>query len=113
MDGPVPVPGDRRVEVVDQVAVLLEQQPRRPREPVDPGGPEAIGPVVASFAMLVSPDAVAPAILRSAERREFYALARETMLGLALGRATNGGEPLGHEASVLRRLRAEAAALDR
>ena len=31
------------------------------------------------------------------------------MLGLALGRATNGGKPLGHERTVLARLRAEAA----
>jgi len=34
------------------------------------------------------------------------------MLGLALGRATNGGNPLGHERRVLARLRADAAALD-
>ena len=33
------------------------------------------------------------------------------MLGLALGRATNGGKPLGHERRVLARIRAEAAAL--
>ncbi len=34
------------------------------------------------------------------------------MLGLALGRTTNGGKPLGHERRVLARLRSEAAALD-
>ncbi len=34
------------------------------------------------------------------------------MLGLALGRATNGGKPLGHERTVLARLRAEATAFD-
>ena len=34
------------------------------------------------------------------------------MLGLALGRANNGGRPLGHERAVLARLRAEAAAID-
>ena len=30
-------------------------------------------------------------------------MAREAMLGLALGRATNGGKPLGHERAVLAR----------
>jgi hypothetical protein len=39
-------------------------------------------------------------------------MAREAMLGLALGRATNGGKPLGHERTVLALLRAEAAAFD-
>lgn len=70
-----------------------------------------IGPVVASFADLVHPDALAPSILSSKARREFYALARETMLGLALGRATSGGRPLPHEAAVLARLRKEARTL--
>ncbi len=71
-----------------------------------------VGPVVAGFATLVSPERMAPTLLRTAEHRAFYALARETMLGLALGRATNGGAALGHEAVVLRRLRAEARSLD-
>lgn len=70
-----------------------------------------IGPVVADFAGLVHPDRLAPSILTDVERRDFYALARETMLGLALGRATNGGRPLPHETKVLARLRAEATAL--
>ena len=38
--------------------------------------------------------------------------ARETMLGFALGRATGGGKPLGHERRVLARLRREAATID-
>jgi hypothetical protein len=33
------------------------------------------------------------------------------MLGLALGRATNGGKPLGQERRVLAHIRAEARAL--
>ncbi|MGN6694737.1 MAG: hypothetical protein ACTHN0_11230, partial [Aquihabitans sp.] len=70
-----------------------------------------VGPVVASFATLVSPDALAPSILKNKARRDFYATARETMLGLALGRATNGGRPLPHEDAVLARLRKEAATL--
>lgn len=78
----------------------------------DPGLRGEIGPVVAEFGSLVSPERVAPAILVDDERRDFYAMARETMLGLALGRATNGGKPLGHEKRVLARLRADAAAVE-
>ena len=39
-------------------------------------------------------------------------MAREAMLGLALGRTTNGGRALGHERIVLARLRSEAATFD-
>lgn len=77
----------------------------------DPGLRGEVGPVVAEFATLVSPASMAPGVLVDAERRDFYATAREAMLGLALGRATHGGRPLGHERRVLARLRAEAAAL--
>jgi len=70
-----------------------------------------IGPVVAEFSALVSPDTM-PAILTSPRHRDFYLLARETMLGLALGRATNGGRSLAHERAVLTELRATAATLD-
>jgi AcrR family transcriptional regulator len=76
----------------------------------DPGLRAEIGPVVAAFAGVVKPEAM-PAILPDEEHRDFYTMARETMLGLALGRATNGGRPLGHEERVLDRLRREAAAL--
>jgi hypothetical protein len=69
-----------------------------------------IGPVVAEFAALVTPDAIT-SILTGAERRDFFITARETMLGLALGRATNGGKPLRHERRVLARIRAEATTL--
>jgi AcrR family transcriptional regulator len=78
----------------------------------DPGLGAEIGPVVAEFAGLVNPDAITT-ILTDAERRDFFVTARETMLGLALGRATNGGKPLGHERRVISRLRSEAGALDR
>ena len=77
----------------------------------DPGLRTEIGPVVAEFAGLVNPDNVT-AILTTADKRDFFLAAREAMLGLALGRATNGGKPLGHERRVLARLRSEAAALD-
>ena len=77
----------------------------------DPSLRAEIGPVVAEFAGLVNPDAIT-SILTNAQRRDFFITAREAMLGLALGRATNGGKPLGHERRVLARLRAEAAAID-
>jgi AcrR family transcriptional regulator len=77
----------------------------------DPSLRTEIGLVVAEFAGLVNPDNVT-AILTTAEKRDFFLAAREAMLGLALGRATNGGKPLGHERRVLARLRSEAAALD-
>ena len=77
----------------------------------DPSLHAEIGPVVAEFAGLVKPEAIT-SILDTAERRDFFITARETMLGLALGRATNGGKPLGHERRVLARLRAEAVAID-
>jgi hypothetical protein len=65
-------------------------------------------PAMTRFAKLVAPDGGA----HSADERAFLLMAREAMLGLALGRATNGGKPLGHERAVLRRLRAEAATFD-
>ncbi len=77
----------------------------------DPSLRTEIGPVVAEFSRLVSPDALAPTILGDEDHRDYYLVAREAMLGLALGRATNGGKPLGHEGTVLARLRAGAADL--
>ena len=72
---------------------------------------EQIGPVVAQFSALVSPGNMS-AILTTPRQRSFYLLARETMLGLALGRATSRGRPLPHERAVLTELRASAARLD-
>ena len=72
-----------------------------------------IGPAILRFAKLVSPtagDRGSP--VRDADTKAFVLLAREAMIGMALGRATNGGKPLGHERSVLARLRAEADELD-
>lgn len=72
-----------------------------------------IRPTMTRFAKLVSPEGASRhSPLRDSDRRAFFLLAREAMLGLALGRATNGGRPLSHEAVVLRRLRAEAASYD-
>jgi len=70
-----------------------------------------IGPVVAEFATLVNQHGEAP-VIGNTERRDFLLAARETMIGLALGRATTGGKPLGHERKVIARIRAEATALE-
>jgi len=87
----------------------------------DPALGEDLGPVVLRFATLVSPERLEPehtdthrppAGASGADRHAFCLLARETMLGLVLGRATNGGRPLGHERLVLDVLRERARELD-
>lgn len=77
----------------------------------------SLGPVIADFAKLVHPDQrLVPALTgetADVERAVTFVLtARETLLGLALGRATTGGAPLPHEARVLAHLRSQAATLD-
>jgi AcrR family transcriptional regulator len=78
----------------------------------DPTLKAEIGPVVHEFATLVNPDSSRLDLVDDPDRRAFVLCARETMLGLALGRATNGGKPLRHEKLVLAQLRADAARLD-
>ncbi len=78
----------------------------------DPTLVDDVGPVVQRFAGLVSPTRLDPELAHDDERRTFCLLARETLLGLVLGRATNGGRPLGHEGEVLGALRARARELD-
>jgi AcrR family transcriptional regulator len=70
-----------------------------------------IGPVVVEFSKLVNPAGKTTPILTDDAHRNYYLMARETLLGLALGRATNSGKPLGHEKAVLEALRTGAAAL--
>lgn len=77
----------------------------------DPDLRDEIGPVVAEFAMIVQPARLTKLILADDQDRDFFAMARETMLGLALGRATNGGRPLSHEKTVLDLLRRQATGL--
>ncbi len=69
----------------------------------------AIGPVVAGFAKLVSP--TEHRVVTDDVTRDLYLTLREALLGLALGRATNGG-PLPHEDVVVTRLAAIARADD-
>jgi AcrR family transcriptional regulator len=71
----------------------------------DPDLGTEVGPVVAEFSKLVSPQNVPTSVLADDDDRALYLMARETLLGLALGRATNRGRPLGHEQAVLARLR--------
>ncbi len=79
----------------------------------DPELASEIGPAIDRFSRLVShEDPSGDRPRRDPDTAAFLYTAREAMLGLALGRATNGGEPLAHEATVLNRLRSEAAALD-
>lgn len=77
----------------------------------DPTLRAEIGPVVLEFASLVNPEGKDSTLLMDDAHRRYYMMARETMLGLALGRATNGGKALGHEKAVLDTLRTGAAAL--
>jgi AcrR family transcriptional regulator len=79
----------------------------------DPDLAAELRPAIARFAKLVSPDGAGrDTPLATADAKAFILMAREAMLGLALGRATNGGNPLAHERVVLRRLRDEAATID-
>ena len=103
VDGTWSAIGDPRFKAVLEAWLAMANDPSLRAE---------IGPVVAEVAAHVRPDTMAKSILSNNERRDFYLTARETMLGLALGRATNGGRPLGHERRVLARLRREAAAID-
>jgi AcrR family transcriptional regulator len=77
----------------------------------DPELAVQIGPVVADFASLIAFDARSVPARQRAAARTFYVLAREAMLGLALGRATNGSRALPHERAVLAELKRQARAV--
>ncbi len=70
-------------------------------------------PTISRFAKLVSPaNAGRTGPLRESSSKAFFFMAREAMLGLAFGRATNDGHALAHERAVLVYLRAEATRID-
>lgn len=71
-----------------------------------------IGPAVLRFARVVSIDEPRSGRPLTDDAKAFAFTAREALIGLAVGRANNHGEPLGHEPIVLTRLRTQAAALD-
>ncbi len=102
IDGTWAVVGQPRFKAVLEAWLAMANDPTLSAE---------IGPVVFEFASLVNPDGKDPTILVDDAHRAYYLMARETMLGLALGRATNGGTALGHEKAVLEALRTGAAAL--
>jgi AcrR family transcriptional regulator len=96
--------GDRRFKAVLEAWLAAGNDPELAAE---------LWPTVTRFAKLLSPESAGrDSTLRDTDRRVFFLLAREAMIGLALGRATNGGKPLSHERVVLRRLRAEASGFD-
>ena len=69
----------------------------------DPSLRDAIGPVVERFSKLVQPE-VRSDLLPDDEAQAFFLMVRETLIGLAVGRATNRGRPVAHEATVLEHL---------
>lgn len=96
--------GDRRFKAVIEAWSAAGNNPELAME---------VGPAIARFAKVVSPsNASARSALADPNVKAFVLMAREAMLGLALGRATNGGKSLGHERIVISRLRDEAARLD-
>ena len=74
----------------------------------DPSLRAEIGQTIKKFLQLAGPEPILTDI-----HRAFYLMARETMFGLALGRATNGGKPVAHEQAVLARLRSDALTIQR
>ena len=96
--------GDRRFKAVIEAWSAAGNAPDLAAE---------LRPAMTRFAKLVAPDGAGrDTSLATADAKSFILMVREAMLGLALGRATNGGNPLPHERIVLRRLRDEAAAFD-
>lgn len=96
--------GDRRYKAVLEAWSAAGNDPELAAE---------LQPTITRIAKLVAAGSdKADGPLSDPDTRTFVVVAREAMLGLALGRATNGGKPLGHEKVVLARLRADAAAID-
>lgn len=102
IDGTWSIVGQPRFKAVLEAWLAMANDPTLSAE---------IGPVVLGFASLVNPEGKTSSILVDTAHRAYYLMAREAMLGLALGRATNGGKALGHEKAVLGALRTGAAAL--
>jgi len=102
IDGTWAIVGQPRFKAVIEAWLAITNDPTLRAE---------IGPVVMEFAGLVNPEGNDSAILIDDAHRAYYLMAREALLGLALGRATNGGKGLGHEKAVLGALRAGAAGL--
>jgi AcrR family transcriptional regulator len=80
----------------------------------DPSIGTRLGAAVEDAASLFRPDQVIrrPVDDQGPLRARFYRLASETLIGLALGRASRGGEPLGHESATVEMLAGLGRALD-
>lgn len=80
----------------------------------DPDLRAGLQPVIADFAKLIRPEELPIRdLLADPDAAAFFQLARESMLGLALGRATSwSGHALAHEDVVLDQLRARAAEIE-
>jgi AcrR family transcriptional regulator len=96
IDGTWAIVGQPRFKAVLEAWLAMANDPTLRAE---------IGPVVVEFASLVNPERKDSPILRDAASRAYYLMAREALLGLALGRATNDGKALAHEKAVLDSLR--------
>lgn len=77
----------------------------------DPELGRVLDPVIETFAKLVGPDRWLD-VLADDEARTFYLVARESLLGLAWGRAINRGGSLPHEQLVLDHLTTTAKSHD-
>ena len=71
-----------------------------------------VRPVMSRVATLVAPDNSKVPHIRRTEVKTFVTVSREALLGMAMGRATNGGNPLPHEKAVIASLRDQARELD-
>ena len=103
IDGGWAIISERRFKAVIEAWLAIANEPSLRDE---------LGPIMVEFSTLMRPELLAQDLVADGERLDFYLLARETMFGLALGRAMNGGVALGHEQPVLARLRADAAVID-
>lgn len=73
---------------------------------------QMVRPVMSRIATLVAPDNSHVPYFRKVDVKAFISISREAMLGLAMGRATNGGHALPHEKNVISALREQAHELD-
>ncbi|HEX3899463.1 MAG TPA: TetR/AcrR family transcriptional regulator [Mycobacteriales bacterium] len=68
-----------------------------------------IGPVVGEFAKVFGPEQLPASGFAKRSEQTRYLMARETLLGLALGRAIAGGRALPHEGAVIAALKKAVA----
>lgn len=104
LDGVWAAVGDRRFKAVIEAWSAAGNDPALAKE---------LKPAISKWSAVLSPAEGQTSWLPNPGARAFFLAAREAMLGLALGRACNGGKPLAQEQMVLTWLRTEAADWDR